>query len=100
MNNRLKLHEKLLSLGCPNVYYQIPSNYIIKYPCIKYEKSKWNNKHANNNVYIQHVSYKLTVMSKDPDEPLVDLVSKLPTCKSDHVFVYDNLYHTVFTIYI
>lgn len=97
MNNRIKLHELLLSLGCPNVYYQAPNT--IKYPCIKYNMSKINNKNANNLAYKQDIAYTIIVMSKNVDYDIVEKVSKLPMCSFDRRYVKDNIYHTAFTIY-
>jgi hypothetical protein len=99
MSSRLELHNLLLSIGGPNVYYQVPSNLTMKYPAIKYSLNKIENKHANNLVYNQDVSYTITVMSKDADEPIVSKISKLPKCSFDRSYIQDNIYHTVFSMY-
>lgn len=99
MSSRLELHELLLSIGGPNVYYQIPSNLTIKYPAIKYSINKIDNNHANNLVYHQERSYSITVMSKDADCDIVDKISKLPKCIFDRQFIVDNIYHTAFIMY-
>lgn len=96
MNNRLELHNLLLDIAGPNVYYQVPSNVNMKYPAIKYEKSKINNNHADDSVYYQKTSYSITVISKIVDDPIVDKISKLPRCSYDRQYVADNIYHTVF----
>ena len=99
MNKRIDLHNLLLELAGPNVYYQIPSNMKMKYPAVKYERGKIDNNHADNMVYSQNISYTITVISKDPDEPIVENISKIPTCEYDRDYIVDNLYHTVFKIY-
>lgn len=99
MSKRLELHNLLLSIGGPNVYYQIPSNMVMKYPCIKYSMNNIDNKHADNLVYKQDTSYSITVMSKDADDKIVDNVSKLSGCRFDQRYVSDNIYHTVFNLY-
>ena len=99
MNNRIDLHNLLLKLAGPNVYYQIPSNMKMKYPAVKYERGRIDNNHADNIVYSQNTSYTITVISKDPDEPIVEKISKIPTCEYDRDYIIDNLYHTVFKIY-
>ena len=99
MNNRIDLHNLLLKLAGPNVYYQIPSNMKMKYPAVKYERGKIDNNHADSMVYSQNISYSITVISKDPDEPIVEKISKIPTCEYDRDYIIDNLYHTVFKIY-
>ena len=99
MNNRIDLHNLLLELAGPNVYYQIPSNMKMKYPAVKYERGRIDNNHPDNIVYSQNTSYTITVISKDPDEPIVEKISKIPTCEYDRDYIIDNLYHTVFKIY-
>ena len=99
MNNRIDLHNLLLELAGPNVYYQIPSNMKMKYPAVKYERGRIDNNHADNIVYSQNTSYTITVISKNPDEPIVEKISKIPTCEYDRDYIIDNLYHTVFKIY-
>ena len=99
MNNRIDLHNLLLKLAGQNVYYQIPSNMKMKYPAVKYERGRIDNNHADNIVYSQNTSYTITVISKDPDEPIVEKISKIPTCEYDRDYIIDNLYHTVFKIY-
>lgn len=99
MNNRIDLHNLLLELAGPNVYYQIPSNMKMKYPAVKYERGKIENNHADNMVYSQNTFYNITVISKDPDEPIVKKISRIPTCEYDRDYIIDNLYHTVFKIY-
>ena len=99
MNKRIDLHNLLLELAGPNVYYQIPSNMKMKYPAVKYERGRIDNNHADNIVYSQNTSYTITIISKDPDEPIVEKISKIPTCEYDRDYIIDNLYHTVFKIY-
>ena len=99
MSNRLELHNLLLSIGGPNVYYQVPSNLAIKYPAIKYSVNKIDNNHANNLVYRQDKSYSITIMSKDADCNIVDKISKLPKCTFDRMFIVDNIYHNIFNMY-
>ena len=99
MNKRIDLHNLLLELAGPNVYYQIPSNMKMKYPAVKYEREKIENNHADNMVYSQNTFYTITVISKDTDEHIVEKISKIPTCEYDRDYIIDNLYHTVFKIY-
>lgn len=99
MSNRLELHNLLVSLCGTNVYYQTPSNMVMKYPCVKYTISDIQNKHANDSVYKQDTSYTVTVMSKDADDQIVTKISKLVKCSCDRRFVQDNIYHTVFNLF-
>lgn len=97
MNNRLKLHSLLQSFGCPNVYYQAPS--VLKYPCIKYEKDKILNTHADSIVYKQDDRYSITIMSKNVDDILIEKISKIPGINYDRSYINDNIYHTTFELY-
>jgi len=99
MGSRLALHNLLLSIGGPNVYYQVPSNLSIIYPAIKYSINKIEGKHADDAVYCQDKSYLITVMSQDADCDIVDKISILPKCVFDRQYVVDNIYHTVFIMY-
>lgn len=100
MPNRLDLHEYLCGvLGSRNVYFQPPESVKLVYPAIVYELSNINNRYANDGVYIQADSYKVTFISKSPDSEITRALSKIPTCRFNTGFVSDNLYHKVFTIY-
>jgi len=99
MGSRLDLHNLLLSIGGPNVYYQVPSSLTIKYPAIKYSVDRIENDHANDLVYHQEKSYSVTVMSTDADCDIVDKISRLPKCSFDRRFISDNIYHTIFNMY-
>lgn len=99
MNNRLALHNLLISIVGPNVYYQTPSNMVMQYPCVKYSLNRIENNHANNSVYKQDRSYTATVMSKNADDQIIDKISKLNMCRYDRQYIQDNIYHTVFNIY-
>ena len=85
MNRRLELHELLCeALGSRQVYFQPPTNVGMQYPAIVYSRDDIRNNFADNDVYLQHYMYK---------------VSLLPKCKFDRHYVADNLNHDVFTIY-
>ena len=95
LRNVLKENAKAVHL-----YFQPPAGFKLQYPCIVYSESRVRNNHANDGVYIQHPFYTVTVMDKDPDSKIKAAVSVLPKCAYDRSFVSDELYHTVFTIYI
>lgn len=99
MTSRLKLHDLLLSIVGPNVYYQIPSTFVMQYPCVKYSIDKIENSHADDAVYRQDNRYSLIVMSRIPDDSIVDKISKLPKCSFDRHYVQDNIHHTTFNLY-
>ena len=99
MNDRLGLHNLLLSMGVTNVYYQTPPNITMKYPSIVYEKNSIENKHADDSVYYQKTSYLITIISKVVDDDLISKISLLPKCSYDRSFISNNMYHTVFKMY-
>ncbi len=99
MSNRLALHNLLLSIAGPNVYYQAPNNLAMKYPAIVYSKSKLKNKHANDSVYYQKTSYSITVISKTIDDDIVEAISKLSQCSYERRNIIDGLYQDIFEMY-
>lgn len=100
MNSRLKLHELLCeALGSRQVYFQPPETVKMKYPAIVYSRNNISNRHANDDVYMQSLSYSITVIDKNPDSDIVDKVSLLPRCRFDRHYTSDNLNHDTFTIY-
>lgn len=100
MEKRLEL-QKILEqiLGSRHVYFQPPESIKMEYPAIVYSRSDVINRYANNNVYIQDISYEVTVIDYDPDSEIVKKVSKLPYCRFDRHYTSDNLNHDTFTIY-
>ena len=89
----------ILKQFCDHVYFQPPANVSMTYPAIRYERARIDNSSANNNVYIQHLAYTVTVIDKDPDSEIVANVSKLPMCRFNRHYTADNLNHDVFLIY-
>lgn len=88
-----------LEFLCENVYFQPPSNVKMTYPAIVYQRDTVYTDSADNGVYRDFVRYQLTVISRNPDEPLVEQLRHLPLCRHQRFFVADNLNHDVFNIY-
>lgn len=100
MAPRTELHEILVGiLGSRNVYFQPPSNIRLKYPAIVYEHSRYSVVPADDDLYLLHTAYTLTLIEHDPDSSKVIDLLRLPYCSHDRSFVSDNLYHNTFTIY-
>lgn len=100
MKNRLELQGLLEELlGTRNVYFQPPASVKMKYPAIVYSLNNIRNEFANNKPYRQGIGYSLTVIDKNPDSEIVQRVSRLPMCSFNRQYVFDNLNHSVFTIY-
>lgn len=99
-NRRLELHETLCEiLGSRNVYFQPPESVRMKYPAIVYSLNSIRNSRANNGVYQSNPSFSMTLITDDPDSPLIQQLSMLPYCSFDRYYAADNLNHYAYTIY-
>lgn len=100
MHRRLELQALLEQvLGSEEVYFQPPPSIRMSYPAIRYSLNDVALRHANNGVYQEERSYSLTLISFDPDDPVIDALIRLPKCRYERQYVMDNLYHNIFTIY-
>ena len=100
MGSRLDLQTKLETLlGSKNVYYQPPASVRMNYPAIVYSRSNIENRHADDDVYMQAYFYEVIVIDEDPDSEVVENISKLSGCRFDRHYTSDNLNHDVFTLY-
>jgi len=99
MGTRLELQTLLESvLGSDQVYFQPPSGFMMKYPCIVYHRIDIPTRFADNLSYKIEHKYSVTVIDANPDSDIPDKVKALPRCVYDRQFTPDNLYHDVFNI--
>jgi hypothetical protein len=98
MGQRLDLHVVLEAI-CPNVYFQPPANVQLEYPAIVYERDRSDTQFADDIPYSVTKQYSMTLISRDPDEAIFELLSKLPMCAHERHFATDSLNHDVFSIY-
>lgn len=91
--------QKYLKTFTNNVYFQPPENVKIKYPCIIYSRVGIDGTFADDNVYKIDHAYQLVYVHTDPDDPMIDALALLPTCRFQREYVSDQLYHDVFIIY-
>lgn len=98
MAPRVELQALLESLT-PRVYFQPPSNLTLEYPCIVYQQDSGKTDHADDAPYRYSKRYAVTIIDRDPDSPIPDMVAALPTCSFNRFFVADNLNHHVFNLY-
>jgi hypothetical protein len=98
MAPRLEL-QALLEALVAHVYFQPPTNTKLIYPCIIYQIDGGESERANNRLYRYTKRYQVTVIDRDPDSELPDLVIELPMCEFDRFFTADNLNHHVFTLF-
>jgi len=91
--------QALLKALCDNVYFQPPSNVTMQYPCIVYQRDTADSRFAGNKLYRYTKRYRVTFISRDPDDDVPDKIAALPLCSFDRSFVADNLHHDVFRLY-
>lgn len=103
MDKRLKLHNALIEkTGLSNVYFALETKGKMEYPCIRYDHSKRLADYADDKKYIQHSSYDVTYITRQPTKA-IDICNALETFTySEHVrtYVNDGLYHYLYTITI
>ena len=96
MTNRDTLQLKLESiLGSTNVYYNPPESLKMSFPAIVYNLSDIRQVHADNRKYVDFTTYKITVISKQVDNPAIRGVLDLPMTKFSTNYTKNGFYHTV-----
>ena len=91
--------QQILELLCDNVYFQPPPNVQMNYPAIVYERARADVEFADNGPYRFTKQYSLTLISRNPDEPIQNSIAAFPMCTHERFFVADNLNHDVFALY-
>ena len=93
--------QTLLSeiLGTNNVYFQPPTNIVLKYPCVVYKRDLSETKFADNLPYSNMTRYQVTVIDENPDSAIPTKVAALPLCLFVRFYTADNLNHDVFNIF-
>lgn len=99
-NRRLKLQEILENLlEEKHVYYQPPENLKMEYPAIRYSKVDITDFYSNNKKYYSKNVYDIVVISKKPDEPVIQKILELPYSSFDRHYVVDNLNHDIIRLF-
>ena len=94
------LHNILKGLtGVEEAYFQPDGTVKMTYPCIVYERKDSLDFHADNILYVFKKRYTVTVIDRDPDSAIPDLVEALPLTKFDRFFTAAGLNHFVFNLY-
>lgn len=100
MHTRLETQTMLETvLGTTNVYFQPDSKVRLQYPCAIYNVAKPNMKYADNGVHLKFSHYRVTIVSKDPDDPKAFALENLPHCAMANWYSADNLNHWVYDLY-
>lgn len=99
--SRIEFDSKLReALGSSNVYFQPPESVKLKYPCIIYELSDLDTRHADNKAYKKDVAYDVTIITKDPEFFLIeDILDLFSMVRFNRPYMADNLNHYNYTIY-
>lgn len=84
--------------GVKKAYFQPPTS-IPEYPVIIYELDDEYVAPADNLVYFDKKRYTITVIDRDPDSLIPDMVRDLPYSRLDRKFKYETLYHSVYQTY-
>jgi hypothetical protein len=92
------LHELFKELT-PNVYFQAPSNTVMKYPCIRYEIDDAEQQFAGNRPYLHTWRYQVMVIDPDPDSPIREALKGWPMIRFERHYVADDLHHFVFNVF-
>lgn len=98
MASRLEL-QTLLETLTENVYFQPPTGIEMQYPCIVYQRDNSRSEFADNRPYMHTKRYQVTVIDRNPDSELPDMVEALPYCSFNRFFAADSLNHYVFTLF-
>ncbi len=100
IDRRLELQDLLERLlQSENVYFQRPPNTGMIYPCILFERYSGETTFASNDPYIFNERYRVTIMDRDPDNPVIEKIARLRTAIYDRHYNSDGLNHDVFNLY-
>lgn len=91
--------SQLLNELCSNVYFQPPNGTLMQYPAIVYKRDFADTKFAGNKPYSFTKRYQVTIIDKNPDSAIPDLVAALPMCVFSRSFSVDNLNHDIYDLY-
>lgn len=92
---RLTLHQDLIdALGSSNVYYNPPETIQMKFPAIVYSLDFIEQIHADNKKYIDWTTYKVIVVSKKPDDPVIKKILNWEMTRFSTSYTRNGFYHT------
>lgn len=101
LDRRLELDARLRRiLGSDNVYFEPPASLKMKYPCIRYSRSRIDTVNADNTTYLANRRYDIIAIYQDPDSDLADRIlfnNEDLKFSNERRYVADGLHHDVFT---
>jgi hypothetical protein len=100
MGTRLEFQAVLEGLqDGVHVYFQPPPDIQMIFPAIVYNRDYRLNQFADNLVYSGIRRYSVTIIDKDPDSNLVDMVSDLPQARYVRHYTTEGLNHDIINVY-
>ena len=100
MGTRPELQTALEGLqGGVAVYFQPPASVSMVYPAIVYNRDIRHVNYADNGIHNQVHRYQITVIDRDPDSLLPDLVGDMPMSTKVRHFTTEGLNHDIFYVY-
>lgn len=100
MASRVELQSTLEDLlGSNRVYFQPPETVKMEYPCFVYFRNRYDRLSANDTMYKLDRSYQITLITKEPDPPILERIIALKYCRFDRHYCLDNLHHYIYTLY-
>ena len=100
-NNRLDFHNYLKEIcgeSAKYIYFQPPDNLKMNYPAIVYSRDNISNDFADNDIYLQNVTYKVIVIDTKAESEIVEKISKTIGFKFSSHYVSNNYNYDVFKI--
>lgn len=98
MGRRQQLHQ-ILKTFCNNVYFQPPTGLQMVYPAIVYNRDYALTAFADNKAYRRTKRYQVTIIDKNPDSEIPDMVADLPMSTFSRFFAVDQLNHDIYDVY-
>lgn len=71
----------------------------MQYPCIVYQIDNARTEFAGNRPYMYRKRYQVTVIDRDPDSLIPDVIAYLESAHFNRYYAANNLHHSVFTLY-
>ena len=87
------------TLGTTNVYFDPPESFKLKYPCIVYGLAGNIERKADNNTFNRLKRYTITYITRDADDPMIDILEDLDYCHLNRPYTADGLFHYAYDIY-
>ena len=92
--NRMDLQAALEDLlGTRQVYFQPPEDIKMTYPSIVYHLEDLPPDYANDKPYRIVAEYLITLITRNPDDPLVQKLAAMPCTRFDRYYTAANLNH-------